>query len=143
MRNIRKRLERLEQATAPLTGQVIQIVYVSSFLEGAVIAWRGDNLYIARRPGESEEELSQRASEEARSMTHPNKYVLIHQVREGGERNKPDPDFVSAPTPQSNFERVVDPVPIPTTRPISHRVERREVIEIRNPPEVVSGHWMG
>ena len=56
MRNLEKRLEKLEQEYTPPEIIVIMLTHWGGELKG----WKGDGFYIARLPGDSEEDLQAR-----------------------------------------------------------------------------------
>lgn len=64
MRNLAARIERLEEVYSPAEISVILVVFYGA---GEVKGWKGDGIYIARDPGESEEALASRAAAEARA----------------------------------------------------------------------------
>ena len=63
MRNLEKRLEKLEEVYSPAE---ITVIMLTHFGQGEIKGWKGEGIYIARDPGESEEALACRAAVKAR-----------------------------------------------------------------------------
>jgi len=61
MRNLEKRLEKLEQEYSP---PEITVIMLTDFGEGEVKGWKGDDFYVTRNPSESEEAHASRAATE-------------------------------------------------------------------------------
>ena len=72
MRNLAARIERLEEVYSPAE---IIVVMITNFGEGEIKGWKGDGIYIARRPGESEEAFASRAAAEGRA--HYNQHLFL------------------------------------------------------------------
>ena len=72
MRNLVHRIERLEEVYSPAE---IIVVMITNWGEGEIKGWKGDGIYIARNPGESEEALASRAAAEAR--VHHNQHPSL------------------------------------------------------------------
>ena len=89
MRNLEKRLEKLEQVYSP---PEILVIMLADFGRGEIRGWKGDGIYIARKPGESEEALASRAAAEARAYygQHPglvSGHVILQMDREDVHRS--------------------------------------------------------
>ena len=84
MRNLAARLERLEEVYSP---SEIIVIMITNYGIGEIRGWKGDGIYIARNPGESEEALARRAAAEARAhyRQHPglvSRHVVLQMDRE-------------------------------------------------------------
>ncbi len=84
MRNLEKRLEKLEHVYTPAE---IIVIMITHFGQGEIKGWGAEGLYIARNPGESEEALAGRAAAEARAHynQHPSLasgHIVLQMDRE-------------------------------------------------------------
>jgi hypothetical protein len=121
MRNLEKRLEKLEQVYSPIE---IIVIMLTDFCKGEINGWRGEGIYIARNPRESEEALAKRAATEARlhHNQHPSPlpgYIVLQMDRQ----------YVLYLKPESRPEPIPEARVTPKGQP-----ELREVKVIR--------HWM-
>jgi hypothetical protein len=162
VRDIKRRLERLEQATKPWEDREAIVFFRLSFLYGEVIALEGHGITVNRLPGETEQQLYDRTLIEVKK-TPPQPSVdgkgiyMLQEIRENIERPadwwRADPMGTGNPALAKQDTREVAPVvpdPVVTTDPVFAPEPRpepkpmpKQVIEIKNTPEVVSGHWMG
>ena len=83
-RSLAARIERLEEVYSP--AEVI-VIMLTHFGEGEIKGWKGDGIYVARKPGESEEALASRAAAEARGHynQHPSLttgHIVLQMDRE-------------------------------------------------------------
>jgi hypothetical protein len=95
MRDIERRLAKLEQVREQEVTMVCLVSFVSPGVQRAVKGWKGDGYYIARKPGESEEALAVRAKAEAKARSHPFANILLIEDREAPRSLAPEP----APAP--------------------------------------------
>ena len=77
MRNLAARIERLEEVYSPAE---IIVIMITHFGEGEIKGWKGDGIYIARKPGESEEALANRAATEARAYHRQHPSLLYGHI---------------------------------------------------------------
>jgi hypothetical protein len=143
MRNLEKRLEKLEQEYKPPEVIVIMVTHWGGELKG----WQGDGFYIARLPGESEEALQERAAAEARAygQAHPsvvrNGIISVHMdvVREPyvQPESKPDP-VATAPPPQPTV-KPKQPSSSPSPQPQPPRIMTIKEVEGQYADR---SHWM-
>jgi hypothetical protein len=84
MRNLEKRLEKLEQVYSP---PQIRVIMLTDWGGGDIKGWKGEEgIYIARNPSESEEALARRAAAEVRAHhnQHPSLlpgYIVLQMDR--------------------------------------------------------------
>jgi len=80
VRDLEKRLERLEQALIP-EKDVLVVAIVQYVSPGPITGWRGNNGFdCTRLPGESDDQLSERACAEARARLTPEAWgaIVLH-----------------------------------------------------------------
>jgi hypothetical protein len=126
MRNLEKRLEKLEQEYTPAEIIVIMVTHWGGELKG----WQGDGFYIARLPGESEEDLQERAAAEARAygLAHPslvrNGLISVHMDVEHEPYVEPEskPDPVATAQPPQPTVKPKQPLPSPPPKPQPPRI---------------------
>jgi hypothetical protein len=133
MRNLEKRLEKLEQTYTPAEIIVIMITHWGGELKG----WQGDGFYIARQPGESEEDLEERAAAEARAygQAHPslvrNGFISVHMdvEREPHVQPEPKPDPVATTQPPQPTVKAKQPLSTPSPKPQPPRIMTIKEVE--------------
>jgi hypothetical protein len=92
MRNLAARIDRLEEVYSPAE---IIVIMITNFGEGEIKGWGAEGIYIACKPGESEEALANRAAAEARAhyRQHPSLvsgHIVLRMDREYVPHMKPD-----------------------------------------------------
>jgi len=141
MRNLEKRLEKLEQADTPAK---IIVIMLTNFGEGELTGWKGDGFYVARQPGESEEELEERAAAEARAygQAHPslvcNGFISVHMDVEREPYVKPE----SKPDPVAT-EQPPQPRVVPKQSPLKPQPPRIMTIKEVEGDYADRPDWMG
>jgi hypothetical protein len=146
MKDIKRRLERLEQATMPDEDRECIVFLCVNYLQGDLIGLEGNGVTVNRLPGETEKQLYDRAVIKIRktapsfSAARDGKDIyMLHEVREKSERDDEVSKYlgVAPAAPETKPEPVRGPEPKPEPRPL-----RKEIIEVKNTPGAVSGHWM-
>jgi hypothetical protein len=142
MRNPEKRLEKLEQEYKP--PEVI-VFLVTDFSQGELKGWKGDGFYIARNPGETEEECADRAHPEAkaygeahRSLLMPGGVLMIHMDREDIPYVKQEPVPEAVVTAQSTV-KPKQPLSGPPPKPQPPRIVTIKEVEGQYTDHQ---HWM-
>jgi len=123
VRNLEKRLEKLEEVYSPAE---ITVIMLTHFGQGEIKGWKGEGIYIARDPGESEEASANRAAAEARAYynQHPSLvsgHIALQMDRECVSGVKLEPRPQSTPTTGT-----------PTTGTPKAEPEHREITVIRD-----------
>jgi hypothetical protein len=111
---------------------------------GELKGWQGDGFYIARLPGESEEDLEERAAAEARAygQAHPsvvrNGFISVHMEVEREPYVKPEskPDHVATEQPP-------EPRAVPKQSPLKPQPPRIKTIKEVEGDYADRPDWMG
>ena len=100
MRNLAARIERLEEVYSPPEVKVMLLTFYGTATKG----YRTEHLFIPKEPGESDDELANRAEAEAKAYyrEHPSLVtahgcIVLMQDVEREACVKPDPNPVSTP----------------------------------------------
>jgi hypothetical protein len=146
MRDIERRLAKLEQVREQEVTMVCLVSFVSPGVQRAVKGWKGDGYYIARKPGESEEALAVRAEVEAKLRSHSNANILLIEDREdlpsparGSGSGKALPEL--APEPVSVLALRTVPTLRPKVKAGTQALQAPTVQEIKSQFADIP-HWM-
>jgi hypothetical protein len=161
MRDIKRRLDRLEEATKPDQDRECIVFLCRSFTYGDLIALEGHGLTVNRLPGETEQQLYDRTMIEVK-RTPPQPSVdgkaiyMLQEIRENIERPadwwRADPMGTGNPALAKPDTREIAPVapdpvvtPDPEPRPAmqpSPRPAPREMVEVSREYGPGISHWM-
>jgi len=146
MKDIKRRLEKLEQATKPVEHRECIVFLCVSFLEGELTALEGNGITVNRLPGETEQQLYDRAVIEVRRTApgFPSASVgkviyTLHEVREKAERDDEANKYlgVSPVAPQTKPDPVRGPEPRPKPKPMP-----KQIVEFKREYSSNISHWM-
>jgi hypothetical protein len=153
MRDIKRRIEKLEATYRPLEDRECIVFLLVSYLQGKLTAIEGHGITVNRLPVETEEQLRERAEVEVKKtapLDCSKDGLATFMMSEVRERSGSDDDWKQhmgvAPTEPEKQPEPPKPDPelpeprrpyVPERKP-----EHRPVIEIKRPIGPTAGHWL-